>query len=513
LYNENITRLAFVGIFAVALIPLAATPVLPLIDFYDHLARYFILAHIAVNPVLQRYYEAHWSLLPDIGVDLVATPVLYFLPPLIAAKAIIIGIVAVLFSGVIYFNHALTQTRSVLVAILIVPLLYSYILNWGFANFLLGLGLVFWAAGVWLKTRDRPLIAVPVSCVLAPIIFFCHGVAFLLYGILLFCLELGIFIAARDRKPANLVYSLGLIAIQAIIPVTYFFIWKSGYSDGGAVTAVQLSPMPFFNRLTHAVFYHLKTIARVEEGPALWFDMFTLLIQASVVGLLLWKGSISFSKSVRPLLIIALILTALPLPTLFGVGYIADRIPLFSALAVLGVVSVRNQKWDRATYVCGAILASVVFARIMVIAFSWHAYTQTYDEFRTIADRIPPGSLTTTVMLGAGHHETDVPRCEMYGPLLVTQFGGVTPLFADEKQQPLRMIGRLTSHESPDQFDWDNDAQMAYAISYDQDYVLVCNLQLLTGSLPKSEDVVERTKHFALLHMTRQASMKKEALH
>ena len=71
-------RLVMAGLFGVALIPMLVTPVMPLIDFYNHLTRYFVLAHIGADPVLQTYYQAHWTLLPDIGVDLLATPLLRF---------------------------------------------------------------------------------------------------------------------------------------------------------------------------------------------------------------------------------------------------------------------------------------------------------------------------------------------------------------------------------------------------------------------------------------------------
>ena len=46
------SRLAVAGLFALAMIPLLATPVLPLIDFYNHLARFFVLAHVAQDPFL-----------------------------------------------------------------------------------------------------------------------------------------------------------------------------------------------------------------------------------------------------------------------------------------------------------------------------------------------------------------------------------------------------------------------------------------------------------------------------
>ena len=101
----------------------------------------------------------------------------------------------ILYSGVLYFNRVLTGQRSLLVAVLLLPLLYSYIFNFGFANFLLGLGFAFWAAGWWISHRDRPWLAVPVACLFAVAIFFTHGLAFGLYGILVASLEVGLFFA------------------------------------------------------------------------------------------------------------------------------------------------------------------------------------------------------------------------------------------------------------------------------------------------------------------------------
>ena len=94
-------RMIMAGLFALGMVPLLVTPVLPLIDFYNHLARFFVLAHIGSSSLLQSHYQAHWSLLPDIGVDVLATPLLRLVPPLIAAKIIAGGILALLYGGVL----------------------------------------------------------------------------------------------------------------------------------------------------------------------------------------------------------------------------------------------------------------------------------------------------------------------------------------------------------------------------------------------------------------------------
>jgi hypothetical protein len=486
-------------IFGLALIPLTTTPVLPLIDFYNHIARFYVLAHVSGNPLLQRYYQARWSLLPDIGVDIFGTPLMYLFPPLIAAKLIAAGIMAILFSGVMVFNGAVTGRSPILVSIILAPLLYSYVLNWGFANFLLGLGITFWAATWWVKMRNRPAIAIPVSCLLALAIFFSHGVAFMLYGVLVASYEIGDYWISERRGFATLVRALAVVSISAILPVAYFLFWKSGGIGGGSVPTLHLATIPFSQRVTKASLYHLRTILRVEEGPSYWFDVATFGIQAVAIASLFLMRHVYIASQARFLAIVAAIIAALPLPTLFGVGYIADRLPLFAALVLMGILAVRSCKWTPVAKLVGAILIATTAVRIAAIALSWHSYAASFSEFLSVARRIPPGSLTEGIAIGSGHHESSIPRCEMYGPILITNFGQVGPLFADEKQQPLRLIGPLSGSGVAGKPALSTNDAVRKAFSGNYDHVLLCNIQLLPSLNTHGERAIARTKHFALL--------------
>ena len=491
-------------IFALALIPLAVTPVLPFIDFYNHVARFFVLSHVGSSRLLQQYYQAQTGLLlPDIGVDVLGTPLLYFLPPLFAAKVIACIILAIIYSGVLAFNCAISGRRSVFVAILLAPLLYSYVLNWGFANFLLGLGVTFWSAAWWVKMHQRPWLAVPISCLLAIAIFFSHGVAFLLYGVLVSPLSrLGVFLETPRRDPARLIRSLGAYLDPGNYPNRVLHSLENGIAGGGAVQTLHPSSLTLHERLTRGTLYHLRTILRVEEGPSGWFDVATFAIQLLAVGCLLWRRQLDLPRRTHFLAIVVVVLAALPLPTLFGVGYIADRIPLFAALVLVGIISVQPGEWTSTSKVLGALIAVTAFVRLAAMSVSWQPYTQFYAEFRSIAEKIPSGSLTESIAAGSGRHETGIPRCEMYGPLLIMQFGEVGPLFADEKQQPLRMIGRLKGGGAAGTVDPGYADQVVNALRAGYDYVLVCNAQLLQKPIPAGAQAVSQTEHFILLrHM------------
>jgi hypothetical protein len=145
------------AILALGLLPLIVTPVLPLIDFYNHVARFQVLATLANNPLFAANYAAAWAILPNVGLDVIAVAALQIVPLALLPHLLTVLILAVLFAGIIALNRAITGHVRWPALLLALPLLYSWIFNWGFANFLLGLGLAFLAAAWWLNQRDRPV--------------------------------------------------------------------------------------------------------------------------------------------------------------------------------------------------------------------------------------------------------------------------------------------------------------------------------------------------------------------
>ena len=502
-------RLVMAGLFLVAMVPLMVTPVLPLIDFYDHIARFFVLAHVRSDALLQLYYQAHWVLQPDIGTDLIGAPLLHVLPPLAAAHLMAAGILAILYGGVLYFNHALTGRASLLVALLLLPLLYSYVFNWGFANFLFSLGLAFWAAGWWISQRHRPLLAMPVACMASVIVFLSHGLAFALYGVIVASLEIGFFLNAPHRKPYALLRALGLLLLQAVVPVGLFLIWYVHHDPGAPITfsAGTLFPGGGESAPPFHGYHRFSTVFRVEEGPFLWLDILTFALQLFLGAALVWRKNLDIARPAWLLIAIGSVFIAITPAAMFGVYYIVDRMPLFVMLCLLGALSFRPGPWRRETRAIITALVLIAVARLIAIAWDWRAYDGQYREFQTIAARIPPGSLAMNVMVGSGHHETAVPRCEMYGPLMIALHGQIAPLFAFQGQHPLLLKGPLKKAvetlESrvpvPGERARDYRPYIRAAAASGFDYLLVCNAHLLRHGFPDNVTVMEKTSHFALL--------------
>jgi hypothetical protein len=304
---------------------------------------------------------------------------------------------------------------------------------------------------------------------------------------------------------------LALVAVQAALPVIYFLSWKFGIAAGGEIsTLADNTPPPFFPRLGRAIAYHLKTILRVEESPSRLLDHLTFVLQAAVLCFLIATKRLALAPAARFLVPLTLLVALLPLPTLFGVGYIADRVPLFAALCLMAALTPAARSWSGLSRGLVVLLIATVMVRLIVIGAGWSGYGESFREFRSIASQLPPGGTAQIVMVGNGRHETNVPRCEMYGPLLVALYGQAAPLFADEKQQPLAMTGPLRQAvgegrpkpvEDPMRQDYDGLIRSAFAGGFDS--VLVCNAGLLGGPYPQGIEVVARTKQFALLRKAR----------
>ena len=118
---------------------------------------------------------------------------------------------------------------------------------------------------------------------------------------------------------------------------------------------------------------------------------------------------------------------------------------------------------------------------------------------------IPPGSLTTGIAVGSFLHETEIPRCEMYGPLLVAEYGQAGPLFAAKDQQPLLLAGKLKTAQDAlhtafplEKID-DYHRYTVAAAAAGFDYLLVCNAHLMARPFPPNVRVLAQTPHFALL--------------
>ena len=172
---------------AVALaIPFFLVDVPPILDYPNHLARYFVLAHPG-DPVLSQMYLPRWGLIPNLGMDVLGAGLLRLTDVHVGGRILLaVSLFAPVVGVVVYsrgvfgeFSHWPLASGT---------LAFNGIFHLGFMNFLLGLGLAFAAAAGWivLRRRGEALAAVAYAVVATPVLFFCH-----LFGVLVFALLIG----------------------------------------------------------------------------------------------------------------------------------------------------------------------------------------------------------------------------------------------------------------------------------------------------------------------------------
>lgn len=94
------------------LAPLFLVDVPSVLDYPNHLARMYVLAFGAHDPILSRMYEQHWAIIPDLAIDLVLPEMLKFLPIYLAGRLVLAATLLMPLLGVIACHRAAFRVRS-----------------------------------------------------------------------------------------------------------------------------------------------------------------------------------------------------------------------------------------------------------------------------------------------------------------------------------------------------------------------------------------------------------------
>lgn len=430
------------------LVPLLVTPVLPLADLYNHVARFYILSRLGGDPFLAQHYAENWRILPNLGFDYISIALLEILTPQQLAKAIVATIVLVQFGGTLCLNRALTGRINGWTIILAAALCYSFVLGWGFVNYLMGAALMLWALALWVWLRRRPLLATACCGLIAVMVFLSHGLAFGFYGLALGGIELGLWLTRGPRRWRDLASGAALLAVQAIVPLALFLQSPTSQASSAGVPAVGqaqavVEAAGLAERVWSRVSGRIEGIVRVADTP--WSALDTTLFAATlaVLALALARRWIAVSGAMIPALVLTAGLVFVIPNGLFGALYLSERAALL--LAVLFAASLRRGSGGRAGARIGwAALAAIAGLRLAAVIVGWSAYRQGYDDYRQVAEKLERRSVLAWVLvLGDDLRDGLNPRCNMYPTLAVIDRGVATQLFANPAQQPMTMTGRL----------------------------------------------------------------------
>ena len=99
-------------ILAMSLAPLLVVEVPAVLDYPNHLARFFILAH-PHDPVLAKMYAPYWHVVPNLGLDVLGRALLALTPAHVGGRILLaLSLVAPLAGTALYARAALAGGRG-----------------------------------------------------------------------------------------------------------------------------------------------------------------------------------------------------------------------------------------------------------------------------------------------------------------------------------------------------------------------------------------------------------------
>src|SRR6266481_9127346 len=168
MHNLNILRPVMILILAAALLtPIWMVPFPPLLDYPNHLARSFVLAHIN-DPAFTfaRFYRADWGAYPYLGMD-ASLAVLGRLFPIETAGRVFLSLCALALPAAAWFFLRQVNPGDDATALWALLIACNVFFLEGFLNFDLSLAVGFLALGLWLRWLAKQTVARWVSSVFA----------------------------------------------------------------------------------------------------------------------------------------------------------------------------------------------------------------------------------------------------------------------------------------------------------------------------------------------------------
>lgn len=413
-------------------IPFFLVDVPPVLDYPNHLARYFVLAH-PDDPVLSQMYAPHWAILPNLGLDVLGMVLLKSIDVHVAGRLLLaLSLFAPIAGAMLYSRAAFGRFTWWSLASGLAA--FNGIFIMGFMNLLLSLGLALGAAAGWIVLRRRYglLMAATIGSVSVGLVFFCHIFGVVLFGLLVGSSELAR-LEAHWRAgilTASEVVRTGVAICIAMAPALVLYLMSPLSSGGTFGTWGGLYKL-----------WDLLTPFMVYSKPL------TLLTALAVFGIGLFaRRGMRFAPGI-PLALVVLGLVFVATPSAIKDGtFVENRIALMMALVAFAGIDLRLPR--RAGMIVGSIVAALIGLRAGHVGTVWAAHSNDLTDLRAAIAHVGPGS---RVVVARGHGiavTDDAPESralpgigwlDVHMPaLLVIERRAFWPLlFADASQQPL----------------------------------------------------------------------------
>ncbi|MGH6615145.1 hypothetical protein [Sphingomonas sp.] len=369
----------------VSIIPLLKPDIPPLVDLPGHMGRYRVQLDVGSYPWLSDWYDFKWSLIGNLGVDLLVVPMTPIFGLELSVKLIVIAIPALTVLGLLWIAREV-HGRIPATALFALPLAYSFPFQFGFVNFALAMAIALNAFALWLRlarlghVRLRAIIFVPLSCAL----WLCHTFGWGVLGVLAFSAELirqHDAIRGKGWRHWGLAWvRAGLACVPLALPMVLMIAWRTGNHVTGQTG-------DWFN-------WRAKVgwLTMVLKDRWQFFD----IASTAVLYLILFKGfrdpAIEYSRNLGlSALFLAAVFIVLP-RIVFGSAYADMRLAPF--LLAITVIALRPRPGlsIRGTALLAVLGCAFFLVRIGAGTVSYWMFDQRYDRELAALDHVPVGA-------------------------------------------------------------------------------------------------------------------------
>lgn len=416
-------RVALAGalLLALASAPLFSAVLSPLVDYPNHLARFWLLANGG-----NQFYVVRWALLPNLAGDLVVPLLARLMPLELAGKLFIVTTFALMIGGAAWLNRVATGAWR-LWPLLAAAFLYNRQFLWGFVNYLFGLGLALCGAAMWLALERRATsLRLGAASLVSLGCFFSHIAAFGVYAIIVCGIELApVWAAIRAGDWRGLGWRSVVTTAPFVLPAASFLVWWQPAAQGGGFSYAG------FGRKADLLFSVFDNYSRP-------FDIVCFVLLLGLLGSLAWRGRLRIAPCLLPALVL-LGIAYLVLPTQILSGSGADHriaTPLFLLL-----VAAAAPRWPRrgAALLSAAAVAIVLMARLAVIEAVWLSADRIYAADLAAIDALPAGSMLAVAYPARALNAGGIPEVHMPTLAVWRRAAFVPTLFAYPAQQPIAL--------------------------------------------------------------------------
>ena len=370
-----------------AAIPLLWPEIPPLVDLPGHMARYRVQLDHDTYPWLTVWYNFRWSLIGNLGVDLLIIPLAPIFGLELAVKLIVLSIPPMTVFGMLWIAREV-HGRIPATAIFALPLAYSFPFHFGFVNFALAMAFALLAFGLWLRMGRmgqivlRAVVFLPISL----LIWVTHTYGWGLLGLLAFSAELirqhDLRKESRDFVEAWLMpwFWAGVHCLVLAPPAVLMLMWRSGGHVSGQTG-------DWFNMRAKVLW-----VVQVFRDRWQLFD----IASVGVIFLLVFRAvrdpNIQYSRHLGISAVFLLAVYILLPRIVFGSAYADMRlVPFLIAVAILAIRSKPGMSIRGASTVA-VIGLSFFAARIGATTWSYALYDAAYDRELKALEHVPIGA-------------------------------------------------------------------------------------------------------------------------